>query len=310
MAIIATKDTRALVQGITGTEGRFRTERMLAYGTKIVAGVTPGKEGQTVCEIPVYDTVERALDEHPDINAAVQFVPAPLAKDASLEVIEAGIPYLAVIAEGVPFQDAMEIKACADDAKVVVVGPNSPGVISPGICELGATAHVVFHGPGKIGVISTTGSVQWYMSRLLSLRGWGQSTFVGVGGDPIKGTDFDDALRMFEKDEQTEAVLIVGEIGGTNEERAAEVVKRKEFTKPLAAFIYGRRAPRGKRMGHAGAIVERGMGTVESKVKALTEAGAKVIAYPWEVVGAFEEFGIGPVQELVKKPILAPDIGR
>jgi succinyl-CoA synthetase alpha subunit len=310
MAIIATGETRALVQGITGTEGRFRTERMLAYGTKIVAGVTPGKEGQTVHGVPVYDTIERALDKHPDINAAVQFVPAPLAKDASLEVIEARIPYLIIIAEGVPFQDAMEIKSYADDAGTVVVGPNSPGVISPGICELGATAHVAFHGPGKIGVISTTGSVQWYMSRLLSLRGWGQSTFVGIGGDPCKGTDFDDALRMFERDEQTEAVLMVGEIGGTNEERAAKVVEDGEFTKPLVAFIYGRRAPRGKRMGHAGAIVERGMGTVEGKVKALTEAGAKVITYPWEVVGAFEEFGIKPIPELIKKPIHAPDIGK
>jgi succinyl-CoA synthetase alpha subunit len=309
MAVIATRESIVLVQGITGTEGTFRTKRMLDYGTKIVAGSSPGRGGRSVHGIPVYDSVEEAIDDHPEINSAVQFVPARFSKDASLEVIEAGIPYLTVIAEGVPFQDMMAVVEVARDRGVTVVGPNTPGVISPGICELGATAHVVFHGPGKIGVISTAGSIQWYMSRLISLRGWGQSTFVGVGGDPIRGLDIPEALMMFEEDAQTKAVLVVGEIGGDSEIRAAELIRRRDVRKSVVAYLYGRTAPPGRRMGHAGAIIERGRGDVQSKVEALRDAGATVLTYPWEVVGAFEQLKIEPIPELLRTPIRSAEIG-
>lgn len=299
-----------LVQGITGSEGMFRTKRMLEYGTQIVAGSTPGRKGKVVHGVPVYDDIEEALNKCPQINTVVQFVPARFVKDASLEVIEAEIPFLIIVAEGVPFQDMMFIASSARDKGVTVVGPNTPGVISPGICELGATAHCVFHGPGKIGIISTAGSIQWYMSRLISLRGWGQSTFVGVGGDPIRGLDIPEALLLFEKDDQTEAVLIVGEIGGDSEIRAAELIENKEVKKPVIAYLYGRTAPPGRRMGHAGAIIERGRGDVRSKVEALQNAGASVITYPWEVLGAFERLGIKPILELLSKPIKEAVIGR
>jgi succinyl-CoA synthetase alpha subunit len=303
MAIIATEKSVVLIQGITGSEGSFRTKRMLEYGTKIVAGVTPGKGGQFVHGVPVYDSVEDAKNIHPSINTVVQFVPAKLARDASLEAIDAGIPYLVIIAEGIPFQDMMEIIAAAREEGVTIVGPNTAGVISPGICELGATAHCVFHGPGKIGVITCTGSIQWYLSRLISLRGWGQSTFVDVGGDPIRGLDYDEALLIFEEDSQTEAILLVGEIGGDSEIRAAELIKSGRVKKPVVAYIYGRTAPHGRRLGHAGAVIERGKGDARSKIEALKDAGATVITYPQEVVGAFEQLGIKPIPELLKKPI-------
>jgi len=310
MPIIATEESVVLIQGITGSEGVFRTKRMLEYGTKIVAGVTPGKGGQFVHGVPVYDDVEEAMLEHSEINSVVQFVPAPFAKDASLEVIDEKIPYLIILAEGIPFQDTMEIVAAAHERHITIVGPNSPGVISPGICELGATAHCAFHGPGKIGVISCAGSIQWYMSRLISLRGWGQSTFVGVGGDPIRGLDIPEALSMLERDPQTEAVLIVGEIGGDSEIRAARLIEEGEVRKPVVAYLYGRTAPPGRRMGHAGAIIERGRGDVKSKVRALQKAGVTIITYPWEVVGAFERLAIKPIPELLKKSIREAKIGR
>jgi succinyl-CoA synthetase alpha subunit len=310
MPIIATEKTVALVQGITGSEGVFRTKRMLEYGTKIVAGCTPGKGGQFVHGVPVYDSVAEAKDEHPEINTVVQLVPARFARDATLEAIDAGIPYIVVVAEGIPFQDVMEMTSAAREKGVTIVGPNTAGVISPGICELGATAQCVFHGPGKIGVISCTGSIQWYLTRLTSLRGWGQSTFVDVGGDPIRGIDYDEVLLMFEKDPQTEAVLWIGEIGGDPEMRAAKLIEDGKVKKPLVAYIYGRTAPPGRRLGHAGAIIERGRGDVKSKVEALRRAGATVIAYPWEVVGAFEQLGLKPIPELLKKPIREAEVGR
>lgn len=302
MAVFATEKTVALVQGITGKEGAFRTKRMLEYGTKIVAGVTPGKGGQEVHGVPVYDSVEEAVKAHPEVNTAVQFVPARLAKDASFEVIEAGIKNLLIIAEGIPFQDTMEIVALGKEKGVTIVGPNTSGVISPPICELGACSQSAFHGPGKIGVVSTTGSIQWYISRLISLGGWGVSTMMQIGGDPIRGTDFPEALLMYEKDPQTEAIVMIGEIGGDAEIRAADLIERGEVKKPVIAYIYARTAPPGKRLGHAGAIIERG-GGVEAKVKALQKAGAIVITYPWEILGAIKELGIEIIPELFKTPI-------
>ncbi len=310
MTIIANRDTKVLIQGITGSEGAFRTKRMLEYGTKIVAGVTPGKGGQTVYGIPVYEGIQEAKDRHPEINTVVQFVPARFARDAILEIIDANISYAVIIAEGIPFQDMMEVTSVAKEKGTIIVGANTAGVISPGVCELGATAQGVFHGPGKIGIISCTGSIQWYLSRLVSLTGWGESTMVDIGGDPIRGLDYDEVLLMFEKDPQTEAVLWIGEIGADAEMRAAQLIKDGKVKKPLVAYIYGRTAPPGRTLGHAGAIIERGKGDVKSKVSALRSVGATVIAYPWEVVGAFESLGIKPIPELLKTPIKESQFGQ
>lgn len=310
MAVIATEDTRVLIQGITGKEAQFRALRMKEYGTKILAGVTPGKGGQYVHGIPVYDTVEEALSNHNEINASVVMVGARFVKDAALEAIDAKIPNIVILAEGVPVQDAMIIREAKIEAGVTVVGPNCPGVISPGICELGATAHCAFHGPGKVGVVSVTGSGQWFISRLISLSGIGVSTYLGIGGDPVKSTTIPEAMLMFQNDPDTEAMMLVSEIGGTAELELAELIKNKTITKPIVAYIYGRTAPKGKRMGHAGAIVEPGKDDVQTKAKALIDAGARVIVYPWEVVGCFMEAGIEPIEELYTKPIREATTGR
>lgn len=303
MAIIATEDSKVLVQGITGSEGKFRAERMKNYGTDVVAGTSPGKGGGEVAGVPVYDTVEEAKSNHPSINSVVQLIPAPFVKDAAFEVLHEGISYLVIHAEGVPKQDIMEVFQEAKEDDIQIIGPNCPGVISPGIAEVGATPHSIFHGPGKIGVVSCTGSIQWYISRLLSLRGWGQSTFVGIGGDPIKGTTLVDVVKMFEEDPQTEAIMMVSEVGGTEEYEIAKMIEDGEITKPMVAYIYGRTVPKGEEMGHAGAMVTSEKETVRSKVSILKDAGVKVVTYPSEVVGAFEEFGISPKKELFKKPI-------
>lgn len=310
MAVIATHDTVAMIQGITGEEGSFRALRMMEYGTRVVAGTSPGKGGSFVHGIPVYDTVAEAKEAHPEINSVVQLIPARFAKNAILEVLEVGIPYLIVHAEGVPVQDMMEVKAEARERGVVIVGPNCPGVISPGICELGGTPHCVFHGPGKIGVVSCTGSIQWYMSRLVSLRGWGQSTFIGIGGDPIKGTTVPEAVALLQGDPQTEAILLVTEIGGTAEMELAQRIDEGEITKPIVAYIYGRTVLPGKRMGHAGAIMSPGKDDVKTKAGVLRDVGVKVLTYPWEVVGAFEEFGIKPIPELMNTPVREAITGR
>lgn len=303
MAIIATEESKVLVQGITGSEGRFRAERMKEYGTDLIAGTSPGKGGRKVAGVPVYDTVEEAKSNHPPINSVVQLIPAPFVKDATFEVLHEDISYLVIHAEGVPKQDMMEIFQEAEDSKIQIIGPNCPGVISPGIAEVGSTPHSIFHGPGKIGVVSCTGSIQWYLSRLLSLRGWGQSTFVGIGGDPIKGTSLVDVVKMFEGDPQTEAILMVSEVGGTEEFEVSRMIKEGEISKPVVAYIYGRTVPRGEEMGHAGAIITSEKETVESKAKVLKKVGVKVLTYPSEVVGAFEDFGIPPEKDLFKKPI-------
>lgn len=310
MAVVATRDTVALIQGITGEEGAFRAKRMLEYGTRIAAGTSPGKGGAVVHGIPVYNTVVEAKAKHPEINAAVQLIPAALAKDAILEVISSRIPYLIVHAEGIPVQDMMEVKCEAADAGVTIIGPNCAGVISPGICELGGTPHCSFHGPGKIGVVSCTGSIQWYMSRLISLAGWGQSTFLGIGGDPVKGTTVSEAVKLLQDDDQTEAILLVTEIGGTAEMELAGMIAGGGITKPIVAYIYGRTVIPGKRMGHAGAIMSPGRDDVRTKAGVLSEVGVKVLTYPWEVVGALKELGIEPVEDLISTPIREAATGR
>ncbi len=272
MAILINENTRVLVQGITGKEGAFHTKQMLAYGTKVVAGVTPGKGGQRVEDVPVFNTVEAAVKET-EANASVIFVPAPFACDAIYEAVDAGIKLIVCITEGIPTLDMMKVKRYLEGhPEVVVIGPNCPGLICPPFkCKMGIMpGHI--HTPGPIGVISRSGTLTYEVDYQLTLAGLGQTTCIGIGGDQIPGTNFIDLLKLFNEDEETKGVVMVGEIGGTAEEEAAEWIKAN-FKKPVVAFIAGRTAPPGKRMGHAGAIISGGQGTAESKMAALRAAG-------------------------------------
>jgi len=286
MAILVNNKTKAIVQGITGTQGSFHTKLMLEYGTKIVAGVTPGKGGQEVHGVPVYDTVKEALSEH-DANASIIFVPAPFAKDAVLEGINAGLELIVVITEHIPIKDTIQMVEVAKRNNVNIVGPNTPGVITPGECKLGIMpGHIFKRGP--IGIISRSGTLTYEIASNLTKAGFGQSTCLGIGGDPIIGINFVEALEMFANDHETKAVVLIGEIGGDAEEKAAEYI-RKEFNKPVAAFIAGKTAPPGKRMGHAGAIISGRTGTAQSKVKALKDAGVHVVDRPREISEKLKE---------------------
>jgi len=280
MSILVNRETKVLIQGITGKEGMFHTRLMLEYGTRIVAGVTPGKSGEQVHGVPVYDTVREALQEH-EIDASGVFVPGLLAKDAALEAIDSGVGTVVIVTEGVPLHDSMVVKSEAKDRGVTVIGPNTPGVVSVDQCKLGIldTHHVR---RGNIGVISRSGTLTTEITAGLVAEGLGQSTVVGIGGDGVIGSTFLDIYRMFEADDDTAAVAVVGEIGGTMEEELAAHIGRKE-TKPTVAFIAGRNVPEGKRLGHAGAIIEGGQGTAESKIMALTEAGVEVGEVPWDL---------------------------
>jgi len=272
MAILINENTKVLVQGITGKEGAFHTKQMLAYGTKVVAGVTPGKGGQSVEGVPVFNTVEEAVKET-EANASVIFVPAAFAPDAIYEAVAAGIKLIVCITEGIPTLDMMKVKRYLEEhPEVVVIGPNCPGLICPPFqCKMGIMpGHI--HTPGPIGVISRSGTLTYEVDYQLTLAGLGQTTCIGIGGDPIPGTNFIDLLKHFNEDEETKGVVMVGEIGGTAEEEAAEWIKT-HFKKPVVAFIAGRTAPPGKRMGHAGAIISGGQGTAESKMAALRAAG-------------------------------------
>ncbi len=279
MAIIVDENTRAIVQGITGRQGRFHAERMLRYGTKIVAGVTPSRGGSEVLGVPVFDTVAEAVDAT-DANASVIFVPAAFAADAVMEAVDAGIEVVVCITEGIPVHDELKIYWKAKDAGCTLIGPNCPGVISPGKCHLGIMPAQIFK-PGNVGIVSRSGTLTYQIAYNLTRLGIGQSTVVGIGGDRIIGTDFVEVLKMFEKDDETEAVVLIGEIGGRDEELAAEYIKR--MSKPVVGYIAGLTAPPGKRMGHAGAIIEGGVGTAESKIAALRDAGAEVGRTPMEV---------------------------
>ena len=286
MAIILNENTKILVQGMTGNQGQFHTLQMLAYGSKIAAGVSPGKGGQDVQGVPVYNSVEEAVLHEP-IDASVIFIPAKIVKDAAFEAMEAGIKTLVIITEHVPLHDAMDIMAFAHKQGVEIVGPNTFGVISPGKSKIGIMPNSIFL-PGQIGVVARSGTLSYEIVSQLSKAGIGQSTVVGLGGDRIVGFSFVDILKKFEADPETKAVVLVGEIGGNAEETAAEYIK--EMSKPVVAFLAGKSAPPGKRMGHAGAIIERGKGTFQSKVEALTAAGAQVAALPWEVSKLVAEF--------------------
>ena len=281
MSILLNKNTRVLVQGITGRVGRAQTRWMLEYGTNIVAGVTPGRGGQVVEGIPVYDTVSEAVENH-GAEASVFFVPAPFVKDTVVESIEAGVKLIVVVSEHVPVHDAMEIKAYARRRDVRLIGPTSPGVITPGQAKMGIMPANMF-APGRVGVISRSGTLSYEISADLMAAGLGQSTVVGMGADPVVFTDLPELLTLFEKDPDTDVVVIVGEVGGIQEEKAAEFIAQR-MTKPVVAYIAGRHAPEGKRMGHAGAIIEGGLGTLQSKVEALRKARVDVAEQPSDVV--------------------------
>lgn len=280
MAILLHENTRVVVQGITGSEGSFHTRQMVAYGTQVVAGVTPGKGGQNLDGIPVYDTVVEAKKAHA-IDASVIFVPAAFAPEAILEAADAGIPLVVCITEGIPLHTALRTFHLLRAYPTRLIGPNCPGIISPGKAKLGVIPAAPFT-PGPVGMISRSGTLTYEIASHLSQRGLGQSTVVGIGGDPIVGTTFTELLPLFEEDPETEAVVMVGEIGGAAEEEAAEYAKR-HMRKPLVAYIAGFSAPPGKRMGHAGAIVTGGEDTAEAKAKRLERLGIPVARAPAEV---------------------------
>jgi len=281
MGIIINKNTKAIVQGITGTQGTFHTKLMLEYGTKIVAGVTPGKGGTQVLGVPVYDTVKEALEKH-EANASIIFVPAPFAADSAFEALDNEIKTVVIITEHIPIKDAINVMAYAKQADATIIGPNTPGIITPGECKLGIMPVHIFK-PGEIGMVSRSGTLTYEIAASLTRKELGQSTCLGLGGDPITGLNFIDVLEMFKNDKQTKAVVLIGEIGGNLEELAAEYIANENYPKPVAAFIAGRFAPPGKRMGHAGAIIMGKAGTAESKIEALKKAGVKVAEKPSDI---------------------------
>ncbi len=289
MSVLVNKDTRLVVQGITGGEGTFHTSQILEYGTNVVAGVTPGKGGilyngnekDTFCRpVPVFDTVREAV-EKAEANATVIFVPAPFAADAIMEAAAAGLKVIICITEGIPVNDMMKAYAFVQEHGAVLIGPNCPGVITPGEAKIGIMPGFI-HKKGTIGVVSRSGTLTYEAVHQLTAVGLGQSTCIGIGGDPIIGTRFIDAVKLFAKDDETEGLILIGEIGGNAEEEAAEYI-RKYFKKPVVGFIAGRTAPPGRRMGHAGAIVSGGKGTAEEKIKALEAAGIHVVENPADI---------------------------
>jgi len=285
--ILVNNDTKLVVQGITGSEGSFHTEQMLEYGTKVVAGVTPGKGGQTTdTGVPIFNTVQEAKDKA-QANTSVIFVPPPFAADAIMEAVDAELDLVICITEGIPTADMVKVHAYMADKKTRMVGPNCPGVISPGAGKIGIMPGFI-HQEGKVGVISRSGTLTYEAVHQLSSRGIGQSTCIGIGGDPIIGSNFIDLLNLFNQDEGTDAVVMIGEIGGTAEEEAAEWAQ-KNFTKPIVAFIAGTTAPPGRRMGHAGAIISGGKGTASDKIAALKAAGIAVSESPAGIGELMEE---------------------
>ena len=281
MAIMIDKNTRAIVQGITGSQGSFHTRLMIDYGTRIVAGTSPGKGGTQVQGVPVYNTIAEA-SEKCSVNASIIFIPAPFAADAAFEALENGIRTITIITEHIPIKDAIEIMAYAKQLNASIIGPNTPGIIAPGPCKLGIMPSHIFK-PGNIGMVSRSGTLTYEIADSLTKKDLGQSTCFGLGGDPITGLNFMDALKMFESDPQTKAVVLIGEIGGNLEELAADYIAVNQYPKPVVAFVAGRSAPPGRRMGHAGAIVMGRAGTAESKIEAFKKVGVKVAEKPGDI---------------------------
>jgi succinyl-CoA synthetase alpha subunit len=283
MAILVDENTKVIVQGITGFQGRFQTKRMLDYGTKIVGGVSPGKGGEDVFGIPVFNTVEEAVEET-GANTSIIYVPAKFAYDAVLEAVDSELDLVVCVTEGIPLYDEMKIHLRLESSTTMLLGPNCPGVISPGKSKVGLLPDRSFT-PGRLGIVSRSGTLTYQISESLTMAGIGQSTVVGIGGDPMPGLAFRDVLQMFDEDDETDTVLLIGEIGGSAEEEAAEYIATK-MSKPVVGYIAGITAPPGKRMGHAGAIIEGGRGTAESKIEALRGVGVLVAQSLHEVVGA------------------------
>jgi succinyl-CoA synthetase alpha subunit len=287
VGIIIDKSTRAIVQGITGAQGSFHTKLMLEYGTKIVAGTSPGKGGNQIYNVPIYDSVQEAKEKH-NPNASIIFVPAPFAADSALEALESGIKTIVIITEHIPIKDAVSLMAVARQNRATIIGPNTPGIISPEDCKLGIMPAHIFK-KGAVGIVSRSGTLTYEIATGLTRSGLGQSTCLGMGGDPITGLNFIDALKMFEQDQQTKAVALIGEIGGNIEELTAGYILDQRYRKPVVAFIAGRSAPPGKRMGHAGAIITGKAGTAETKIEAFRKAGVKVAEKPSEVAQLIQE---------------------
>jgi succinyl-CoA synthetase alpha subunit len=284
MSIIAKSSTYVLIQGITGNAARTHTKNMLDYGTKIIAGTRPGGGGEEVHGLPVYDSVAQAVEKHPNINTTILFVPPKGTKEAALEALDAGIKTVVMVAEHVPLHDNLEILEKGEEKGALVIGPNTPGLISPSEqTKLGFVPSQYFI-PGPVGVASRSGTLTYEIVSRLTLDGIGQTTCIGVGGDPIVGTPFPRILEFFEKDSETKAILLIGEIGGTREEEAAEMIKDRKITKPVFVYLVGRTAPEGKRVGHAGALIEGNRGTIKSKLASFREAGVPVADTPADVI--------------------------
>ena len=286
MSILIDEKTRVVVQGITGSEGTFHTQQMIEYGTNVVAGVTPGKGGTKHEGVPVFNTVAEAVEET-GANASGIFVPPAFASDAVMEAANAGVPVIVTISEGIPTLDMVRAMTYIEGTECRVIGPNCPGIITPGECKIGIMPGFI-HAPGRIGVLSRSGTLTYEAVDQLTKVGLGQTTCIGLGGDPIVGTRFIDGLRLFKDDPDTEGVVLIGEIGGSDEEKAAEYIKEK-FNKPVVAFIAGRTAPPGKRMGHAGAIIAGGKGTAKEKIDALRSSGVTVVDSPGEIGAAMKK---------------------